>query len=146
MFLRRALLLVAVLALIASPVAAPATTGSIAGKVTDSQGLAIQGATVTLTGPNLQGTRTAISSSLGTYLFRDLPPGPDYKVSVHKQGLAAAAQEAIQVALGQEFTVNLSMSPAGVTETLTVSATPLVDVTQTAIGLNLTANQFTVMP
>jgi outer membrane receptor protein involved in Fe transport len=147
MFLRRVLLLVGVLAVVfASPVVAQTTTGSIAGKVTDSQGLAIQGATVTLTGPNLQGTRTATTSSLGTYLFRDLPPGPDYRVSVHKQGLAAAAQEAIQVALGQEFTVNIAMSPAGVTETLTVSATPLVDVTQTAIGLNLTANQFNVMP
>lgn len=147
MFLRRVLLLAGILALIcAKPAVAQTTTGSIAGKVTDSQGLAIQGATVTLTGPNLQGTRTATTNNLGAYLFRDLPPGPDYKVTVSKQGLAAAAQEGIRVSLGQEFTVNLAMAPAGVTETLTVSATPLVDVTQTSIGLNLTSAQFEVMP
>ena len=144
---RRVLLLVGVLALVfASPAVAQTTTGSIVGKVTDSQGLAVQGATVTLSGPNLQGTRTAVTNNLGAYLFRDLPPGPDYKVTTSKQGLAPASQDAIRVSLGQEFTVNLAMSPAGVTETLTVTATPLVDVTQTSIGVNITSTQFESLP
>ena len=64
MVLRRVLLLVGVLALVfASPAVAQTTTGSIVGKVTDSQGLAVPGATVTLSGPNLQGTRTAITNN-----------------------------------------------------------------------------------
>ena len=83
MALRRAIVFVGLLAFFAGPAVAQTTTGSIAGKIVDSQGLPVPGATVTLTGPSLQGARTAVTSNEGAYLFRDLPPGPEYKVAVN---------------------------------------------------------------
>ena len=52
----RHLFILLVFALFASPLAAQETTGKIEGRVTDAQGLAVPGATVTATGP--QGSKT----------------------------------------------------------------------------------------
>ena len=41
------------------------TTGTITGRIVDSQGLAVPGATVTVAGP--QGTRTLVTDSEGRY-------------------------------------------------------------------------------
>ena len=49
------------------------TTGSIAGRVTDAQGLAVPGATVTVTTP--QGQRTFTTDSDGAFFAPFLTPG-----------------------------------------------------------------------
>jgi hypothetical protein len=43
------------------------TTGGIAGKVTDSTGGVLPGATVTLSGPAMQGTQTATTDTTGSF-------------------------------------------------------------------------------
>jgi outer membrane receptor protein involved in Fe transport len=144
--LRSALILVVCLA-VAIPAAAQGTTGSLTGRVTDSTGAVLQGVTVTLSGPNIQGLRTTQTDDNGVYRFRNVPPGTGYKVEAARSGLRSAVQEAVQVFLGQEGTVNLSLSPAGVAEAVTVTAsTPLVDVSATSIGVNITASQFESLP
>src|ERR1700674_952617 len=50
-------------------------TGTIRGVVHDDQGLAIPGVTVAVTSPALQGRRTAVTESSGSYTFLTLPPG-----------------------------------------------------------------------
>jgi protocatechuate 3,4-dioxygenase beta subunit len=50
-------------------------TGTIRGTVKDQQGLALPGATITATSPALQGGRTVVTDTDGTYLFRSIPPG-----------------------------------------------------------------------
>ena len=92
------------------------TTGSLTGTLTDASGGVLPGATVTLSGPNIQGTRTDTTDAQGTYNFRNLPPGGDYKLTAQLSGFRDSTQEGIQVSLGQEGTVNLAMAPAGVTE------------------------------
>ena len=59
----------------AAPVAAQSTTGTISGRVVDSQGLALPGVTVTATSPNLQGARETVTSENGDYILTLLPPG-----------------------------------------------------------------------
>jgi outer membrane receptor protein involved in Fe transport len=126
---------------------AQGTTGGIAGTLTDSTGAVLPGATVTLTGPSLQGSRTTTSDGQGVYRFRNVPPGTEYKVVAQLSGFRDATQERIQVLLGQEGTVNLAMSPSGVTESVQVTAvTPLLDVGQTATGVNITADLFETLP
>ena len=50
-------------------------SGKITGVVTDAQGAAIQGATVTATGPALLKPKTFKSVNGGVYELEDLPPG-----------------------------------------------------------------------
>ena len=65
----RHLFILLVFALFASPLAAQETTGKIDGRVTDAQGLAVPGATVTVTGP--QGS--ARLSKVWDVAFTDKP-------------------------------------------------------------------------
>jgi len=126
---------------------AQATTGGVGGTLVDSSGGVLPGVVVTLSGPNLQGMRTVISDAEGFYHFRAVPPGTGYKVTADLNGFRPAARENVQVFLGQEGTVNLTLSPAGVTEAVTVTAAvPLVDTGQTTTGLNITANLFATLP
>src|SRR5262245_41116452 len=128
-------------------ISAQGTTGGIAGTLSDSTGAVLPGVTVTLTGPNLQGSRTAVSDEAGVYRFRNVPPGTGYRVVAQLSGFRDSTQEPIQVLLGQEGTVNLSMSPSGVSETVSVTAvTPLVDISQTSTGVNITADLFETLP
>ena len=143
----RALCLVMCVAWTGSAFAQGTTTGSITGTLTDQSGAVLPGVTVSLSGPNLQGVRTAVTDDQGVYRFRNIPPGADYTVTASLMGFRDATQQNIYVFLGQEGTINLSLSPAGVTESVTVIAvSPLVDVSQTGTGINITARQFESLP
>ncbi len=123
------------------------TTGSLTGTLTDSSGGVLPGVTVTVSGPNIQGTRTDVSDAEGVYRFRNLPPGRGYRVAATLSGFRDAVQDNIQVFLGQEGSVNLTLAPAGVTEQVQVTgAVPLVDVSNTASGVNITSNLFETLP
>jgi outer membrane receptor for ferrienterochelin and colicin len=95
-------------------------TGSISGRVTDSGGLAVPGATITIQSPNLQGTRTAVTSGNGDYLLPALPPGP-YTVTVELSGFATTKQTR-DVGAGQPVTVDVTLRPASLSEVVTVTA------------------------
>src|SRR5688572_24467617 len=83
--------------------AAQETTGSLAGQVNDPQGLAVPGATVTVTGP--QGARTFVTDAEGRWVAPFLTPG-SYTVRVELQGFKAAEQQSIIVGLAQRRGVN----------------------------------------
>jgi len=64
------------LALVAtSAFAQTSTTGSIEGSVTDPNGAAVKGATVTATSPNLIKAQTATTDDNGRFQILNLPPG-----------------------------------------------------------------------
>src|ERR1700730_9162977 len=62
-------------------------TGTIGGKVKDSQDLVVPGVTVTATSPALQGPRSTVTDSQGLYVMRALPPG-DYQIKFELNGFA----------------------------------------------------------
>ncbi|HET7711339.1 MAG TPA: TonB-dependent receptor [Thermoanaerobaculia bacterium] len=76
--------------LIAATAFAQTEGGTLSGKVT-SGGSALPGATVTITSPSLEGSRTAITDSAGNYSFTGLPPG-SYTVRVELQGLQTSTR------------------------------------------------------
>ncbi len=108
-------------------------TGSLSGKITDPDGLALPGVTVTATSPALQGARTAVSSENGDYIIPFLPPGT-YTVSFELEGFQTAQQEGQVVQIGETMQVNVRMGLASVTETVQVTAS-----SSTEIAPNLTA-------
>ena len=73
------------LSLVAGSAHAQVPTGTIAGRVTDQNGLVVPGATVTTTSPKLQGSRVVVTSAFGDYAIPLLPPG-DYTVIVELSG------------------------------------------------------------
>ena len=82
------------------------TTGTISGRIVDSQSLAGPGATVTVTGP--QGARTAVTDGDGRFNVPFLTPGV-YNVRAELQGFRVTEQQNITVSLGQRLDLNLSM-------------------------------------
>jgi outer membrane receptor for ferrienterochelin and colicin len=108
------------------------TTGSVSGRVTDAQGLAVPGATVTLTGP--QGSKSAVTDADGRYTIPLLVPGT-YIAKAELQGFKTVQQANIVVRLGQAIEVPLKMEVGGVAETVEVTASsPTVDTRSTTVG------------
>ena len=142
---RCALLLLALLLLPASLLHAQ-TSGRLIGKVVDSQGQAVPGATVTVTSTNLQGIQTQVSDSQGDFRFPSLPPGK-YTVKSELNGFRTAEAADVDVQLDRASTVSLTMQVAGVTEQVTVTGTSsVVDTTSTVTGVNANADLFNRIP
>ena len=132
--------------LLASPGFAQATAGSLVGTVADSSGAALPGVTVELSGPAMQGVRTTVTDSGGSYRFQNVPPGNNYKLTATLSGFGPASKTVARVYLGQEGTVNLVLQ-AALSEAITVTAeAPLVDVSKTTTGVNVTSRQFESLP
>ena len=67
---------------------AQSNTGIIRGTVTDQQGLAVPGVTVTVTSPALQGQRVVVTDAQGLYSIPALPAGT-YTVRYELSGFSA---------------------------------------------------------
>ncbi|HEX7149857.1 MAG TPA: TonB-dependent receptor [Thermoanaerobaculia bacterium] len=131
---RTSFLLLALLVFATSLTAA--TTGRLIGVVTDSSGAALPGVTVTLTSPQLLGTRTAITAADGGYEFPLLPPGR-YRAEFTLAGLETKANDNITVALDQTTRSDASLGVGTVSEAIVVSADQVVvDPTQTTTQAN----------
>src|SRR5258706_14461626 len=71
--------------------------GEIVGKAVDSSGGALPGVTVTVTGSNELGTKTATTDGDGKYRFPALSTGSDYQVQFELGGFATVARRNIPV-------------------------------------------------
>jgi hypothetical protein len=129
-------LMIAALAVPAVFAQVSSTTGALIGTVTDQSGAPLPGVTVTVTSPNLQGPRTAVTDASGSYVLPVLPPGT-YRAEYALSGIKTQVRENISIALTQTTKVNVSMQLA-MTETVTVTASQVVvDPTQTQQQTNL---------
>src|SRR4051812_2994665 len=108
-------ILVAVMTLAAATTAAAqSTTGTISGHVIDMQGLAVPGATITATSPNLQGTRQTVTSENGDYIVTLLPSGA-YTLTFELSDFATQTRS-VTVAPTQVLALDVQMGLAALTE------------------------------
>jgi len=128
---------------IAAIAAAQDTTGTIAGRVLDAQNLAVPGVTVTATGA--QGTKTAVTDGDGRFTFPFLTPSA-YTVHAELDGFAPVDRTNVQVQLGQTTQVSMTLQLASLSETVQVSAAPLIDTTSTTIGATLDSASLARLP
>jgi hypothetical protein len=70
------------LLVLTTAVSAQKQTGSISGKVADTEGAPLPGASITLSGPSLMGTLTYLTTPGGDFRFPSVPPGSDYVITV----------------------------------------------------------------
>jgi hypothetical protein len=118
-------------------------TGVVTGTVTSPDGATVPGATVSMLSPSLQGMKSAESDVNGVYVVRGLPPGP-YVVTFELSGMGTVKKEAT-VGVGQTVTVDASLSPAGVSESVTVSGeTPVVS--SPTVGANYNSKLINTLP
>ncbi|HSP13627.1 MAG TPA: carboxypeptidase regulatory-like domain-containing protein [Thermoanaerobaculia bacterium] len=94
-------------------------TGSLTGTVTQDNS-PLPGVTITISSPQMQGTRTAVSNEAGGYNFGALPPG-DYTVQFELQGMQTQKQTA-HVGVAQTARADAAMKVSSVTEAITVTA------------------------
>ena len=106
------------------------TLSGIAGTVTDSSGSVIVNAKVTVKNDATGVTKTAETSSAGTYNVTDLIPGT-YTVTVEDPGFQASLHKGVGVDVGRSSTVDATMQPGNTEQTVTVS--------ENAIALDTTA-------
>jgi hypothetical protein len=115
----------ALLCLILSSVAyGQSYRSKISGIVTDQTGAVVVGATVTLSNINTGVKVVRNTSETGLFVFDLVDPGT-YSVSVETTGFTKFIQENIQVQTRDDITVNASLRPGAIAESITVSDTPV---------------------
>ncbi|MCI0538953.1 MAG: TonB-dependent receptor [Verrucomicrobiales bacterium] len=135
----------AVLLFAAGNASAQVPTGSITGTVLDPGGLAVQGATVTLTNQGTGREETATSTDLGRFVFVSLNSGY-YKVTVTVAGFKTHVSSNIKLDAGTQYSVPpIRLELGEVSATVTVEAgVQQVQTTDaqvsTTIGRNLIDN------
>jgi hypothetical protein len=142
---RVALLLVMGMLLVAgTALAQTATTGAITGTVAQA-GTPLPGVTLEVKSPALQGTRTEVTDAQGHFRFSLLPPG-QYTLTSTLSGFNSVTQKDIAVGLNRTVTLEVAMSPQ-VSEQITVTgAAPVVDITSTSSGANVTSETMQSLP
>jgi hypothetical protein len=138
-----AIIIVALLTL-TGVASAQETTGTLTGKVVDAQGLAVPGATVTVTGP--QGSKSFVTDAEGRFSAPFLRPG-SYDVHAELQGFKTVDVKAVAVRFGQTADLSMKMEVGGLTETVqVVSSAAVVDTTSTTAGAVLSSEMFEKIP
>jgi outer membrane receptor for ferrienterochelin and colicin len=93
-------------------------TGTISGRASSNDGLALPGVTVTAVSPVLQGERGAVTTANGDFLLAFLPPG-EYVVTFTLNGFKTL-QQRTRVAAAEVAMVNPVLEPAAIAETVEV--------------------------
>jgi hypothetical protein len=116
------------------PALSPAqgTTGTLTGRLTDTQGLPVPGATVVVSGP--QGSRPFVTDTEGRFQAPFLPPGTS-SLRAELQGFKAVEVSNIAVSLGQTTDIGVKMEVGGVAEVIEVTGSAaVIDLTSTTTG------------
>ena len=95
--------------------------GSIQGQVGDVQHAAIPAARLTLRNEETGVTATAASGASGQFAFLNISPGK-YTLTSEAQGFTTSVEQHIVVGTGNAVAENITLSPGGVQQTVTVQA------------------------
>ena len=111
-------------------------TGKLTGTVFDPDGVPLGGVLVTITSPEMMGSRKIQTSEDGGFLFFGLPPGK-YQVKINQPGFMDFRQEEIKVGIGGTVTLDILLELPTAEETVVITARrPAVDKEKTVLGQN----------
>lgn len=105
--------------------------GTIVGAVTDPTGAGVPGASVTITNPQTNQTRTGASNTVGEFVFTNVLPG-SYKVAITASGFRSFTQQDVLVTINTVSRVNVKLALGELAESVTISATAATLQTDTA--------------
>jgi hypothetical protein len=125
---------------------ARAQNAQITGTVKDASGGVIPGATITARNVDTGFTRTGVTDSQGEYRLPSLPPGR-YAVTTELSGFTTEARPDITLIIDQTATINFSLKPAAIAETVTVTGeSPIVDITRSDVSTSVSTQQIQDLP
>ena len=131
----------------ATPAAAQAVYGSIAGTVADSSGARAPGASVTITSLDRGTVDTVTSNASGYYLKDRLLPGR-YELKAELRGFKTQVVAPVVVGVDAQTRVDPVLQPGEVTEAVTVTATggQLLKTDRADVATSFEAKQVTDLP
>ena len=113
-------LVLVLLALCATASAAQEFRGTVTGRVTDSSGLVVPGATVTVTNTATGVAATATTNEAGSFTVPYLTPG-SYTVAFELTGFYKVVRS-VELRVGDRLEVDATLQPGAVTETVSATA------------------------
>jgi outer membrane receptor protein involved in Fe transport len=118
--------------------------GTLRGTVVDEQGGALPGATVTARQTATNTTQTAVTGAGGDYFMTNLRSGA-YELTAELSGFRTLKQS-LQLVVGQEITVKLSMKVGGIEETVNVTGESIPVQTQSTVATVISNKQIDDLP
>src|SRR5579863_10138778 len=115
------------------PAPAQQSLGSLTGTVSDTSGAVLPGAQVAIKNVATGLAKTATANGAGSYGASDLPVGT-YTVTFSQASFQTEADSGVIVEAGRTTTLDAKLRPGAVTTSITVTATPLMNQTDTTTG------------
>ena len=122
------------------------TTGNITGRVTDQQGGALPGVTVTATQAITGFSRTVVTDGEGLFRLTALPIGKT-DLTLELTGFAKLERKDLVLNVAQTLNLDVQLTVATMSETVTVSGeTPLLETTSSSVGGVVDVNKIEALP
>lgn len=120
--------------------------GRIAGTVTDANGAIVPGATVLVKNEGTGEERSTVTNESGYYMIASLHPAK-YTIKVSAQNLSVQATN-VQVLVGQELTLDLTLQATGVEAKVDVTATgsTALDTGSASMSVNVNPREVEALP
>ncbi|PYS98174.1 MAG: hypothetical protein DMF63_17300 [Acidobacteria bacterium] len=115
-------------------------SGRIAGRVADANGAVVPGASVTVTNVGTNEKRTTTSTDEGEYSLQSLRAAI-YKIEASGQGFGLATITDIQLAVGQQLNLDVTLSPQAQTVTVDVVGGSETAINTSSAVMGATVNQ-----
>jgi hypothetical protein len=125
---------------------AQATSGSISGRITDSSGALVAGASVSVTSDRTGLARSVTTSKEGEYLVSNVPPDV-YSVTAALQGFKAAKRAGLTLSVDQNMRLDFALEVGDFSDVVEVgAATPLLQTRSAATGEVIEQRQIQDLP
>ncbi len=136
-----------VLAASVSRLSAQIATGRITGRVTDSTGAVIAGATVAITSDATGVAQTVRTGAGGDYVFEAVNPG-SYTLKVEAPGFAPYTSQGVQAHIQDNLTIDVKLVVGTVGQQVSVNAAaaPLLQQEDASVGQTIGEEQVNNMP
>ena len=121
------------------------TLGSLNGTIADSTGAAVPGAIVAVTNTAINYSTTTTTQGTGFYQVFNLPVGT-YSVKISHQGFETTQYKGIPVQEARATTINATLKVGQVSESVEVTATPLLNASDATNGYTLDSAQIDMTP
>lgn len=125
---------------------AAAQNASVTGAVTDPSGATMPGVVVTANNQETGLARSVTTADNGQYRVPALPPG-SYLVTAELSGFTTEQVEGVVLVIDQTATIDFSMKPAAVAETITVASdATIIDTTSSTVSTSVSNRQIQDLP
>ena len=132
----------------AAPLSSQTGTSTIRGNIADPQGLAVVGATITLTNVATNAVRTTRSNDLGAYVF-DLITPAEYRLEVEAKGFRKKIVNNVEALIGKQTETDVRLEVGAPTEVVEVKASSqeaIVNTQDASLGNTFLSAQITQLP